>query len=148
MAPFWLPKCLPLGILFANKNDHKINLVLGTIWAPFRLPKCLPFGTRFAFKIIQKIYPKSDCSKSRSKIAPRPPVVRLPPVCQKRRVREKTRKLSIFVLGCCFVIFFVFLICLRFYGLCCLIALRSYGLCCFSRSLNCFFCVLFRCFSS
>ena len=49
------------------------DLVFGSILAPFCLPKCLPFGTLFALKIDQKIDPKSDCSKGRSKIAPRAP---------------------------------------------------------------------------
>ena len=41
--------------------------------APFWLPKCLPFGTLLALKIDQKIDPKSDCLKGRSKNAPRAP---------------------------------------------------------------------------
>ena len=40
---------------------------------PFCVPKSLPLGPLLAVKIDQKIDPKSDCSKSRSKIAPRPP---------------------------------------------------------------------------
>ena len=46
---------------------------MGAIWVPFGLPKCLPFGTLLALKIAQKIDPKSDCLKGRSKIAPRAP---------------------------------------------------------------------------
>ena len=44
-----------------------------SILAPFWLPKCLPFGTLLALKINQKIDPKSDCLKGRSKNAPRAP---------------------------------------------------------------------------
>ena len=40
---------------------------------PFAPPKGLPFGTLLALKIDQKIDPKSDCLKGRSKIAPRAP---------------------------------------------------------------------------
>ena len=40
---------------------------------PFCVPKSLPLGPLLAVKIDQKIDPKSDCSKSRSKTAPRPP---------------------------------------------------------------------------
>ena len=54
--------------------------VLGSILAPFWLPKWLPFGTLWATKTDQnrkksdkKMDRKSDCSKSRSKIGPRPP---------------------------------------------------------------------------
>ena len=39
----------------------------------FWLPKGLPFGTLLALKIDQKIDPKSDCLKGRSKITPRAP---------------------------------------------------------------------------
>jgi hypothetical protein len=40
---------------------------------PFWLPKCLLFGTLLALKIDQKIDPKSDWLKGRSKNAPRAP---------------------------------------------------------------------------
>ena len=49
------------------------DLIFGSILVPFWLPKCLPFGTLLATKIDQKIDPKSDCLKGRSKIAPRAP---------------------------------------------------------------------------
>jgi len=51
----------------------RFGVVLGSVLAPFGPPNCLPFGTLLALKINQKIDPKSDCSKGRSKIAPRPP---------------------------------------------------------------------------
>ena len=57
------------------------DLVLGSILSPFWLPKSLPWGTLLATKIDQKIDQKLNCSKSRSKIAPRPPktLPRCPP---------------------------------------------------------------------
>ena len=60
-------------VFFAVENRLRFCIVLESILPPFWLPKCLPFGTLLALKIDQKIDPKSDCLKGRSKIAPRAP---------------------------------------------------------------------------
>ena len=75
------PKIGPNRFQEATFSLLNFDLVFGSIFAPFCLPKCLPFGAILPLKTDQKIGPKSDCSKSRSKIAPRPPktLPRCPP---------------------------------------------------------------------
>ena len=63
----------PEECFFALENRLRFCIVLGSIFVPFWLPKCLPFGTLLALKINQKVDPKSDCLKGRSKNAPRAP---------------------------------------------------------------------------
>ena len=60
-------------VFFAVENRLRFCIVWESILCPFWLPKCLPFGTLLVLKIDQKICPKSDCLKGRSKIAPRAP---------------------------------------------------------------------------
>ena len=70
------PKIDPNRLREATFSLLNSDLVFGLIFAPFCLPKCLPFSAILPLKTDQKIDPKSDCSKSRSKIAPRPPKTR------------------------------------------------------------------------
>ena len=75
----------PNRVCWAPQNDFRLLLNIDLdfvslwgsfwvrLWFTFASSKCLPFGTLFAFKNNQKNVPKLDCSKSRSKIAPRPP---------------------------------------------------------------------------
>ena len=72
-SPQEAPKTDSEPVFFALENRLRFGVVLGSILGPFCLPKGLPFGTLLAFKIDQKIDPKSDCLKGRSKIAPRAP---------------------------------------------------------------------------
>ena len=67
------PKIDPSRFQEATFSLLNFDLVFLSILAPFCLPKCLPLGTLLATKIDKKIDPKLNCSKGRSKIAPRAP---------------------------------------------------------------------------
>ena len=81
MTPRWCPKCFkiaprcpkdaPWMTFFRSWTSISI---LYRFWIDFGSvlpPQMPPFGILFAIKVHQQIDPKSDCSKSRSKITPR-----------------------------------------------------------------------------